>query len=103
MSEGGMDGQDRSGFADDATYLFDQASESECLRAYGIHNPIGGLPAFGNGKGGEVLDVDRLDSVAPSAEHTEHRKPTQRPCNVVDQDVFAAEQDCGPKDRMAEA
>src|ERR1019366_9107156 len=98
-----MDRQDRSGFTDDATDLFDQTPESECLRAYGVHNPIGGLPAFGNGKGGEVLDVDRLDSVVPSAEHAEHRKPTQRPGNVVDQDVLAAEQDCRPEDRMAEA
>src|SRR5262249_52790074 len=47
-------------------------------------------------------DTNRLDRVPPIAGYREDRESSERPGDVVDEDVFAPEDDSGPDDRVTE-
>ena len=49
---------------------------------------------------GQIIDVDRLQAILPVAEDREDRKPSQTPGDVVDQDIFRAEDHSRPEDRV---
>src|SRR5216684_5769737 len=50
-----------------------------------------------------VLHVDGTDTVVTVTWDTEHRKTTDEPGDVVDENVFEPEDDCGPQNSVREA
>ena len=52
---------------------------------------------------GVIVDKDRLQTISTVTKHTEQRKAAQRPCNVVDENVFSAEQDRGFQDAVRQS
>ncbi len=80
----------------------DQLLKGKNLRPDGVdHQVSGGAPRI-DGNPGEILDVDRLKAVLALARNDEERRFAEQVGDVVDQNVFPAEHDSGPHDRMAE-
>ena len=75
----------------------------ELLRPELVASIIDEALALLDRQGGQVIHVDRLDAVLPVAEHRKNGELAQQPGDVVDQDVFLAEQNGRTQDRVRDA
>ena len=78
----------------------DEPLESKSLRACSIYGYVFALVSCADSNLSYILHENRLDPIAARPEYGEHRKPSQEPGYIVDQDVFISEDDRRPDDSV---
>ncbi len=80
-----------------------QAAAGECLRANHVDDDIRTRLASRHRQFREVLDACRLQTIHAITEHTEDRKTAQDPDNVVDKNIFYAQDHSGSQNRTRDS
>ena len=93
---------DGAGLADEDADFADKFAVRERFGTDGVDNGVLRTLALFDGELGEVVDEDGLDAVLPVAEHAEDRKAAEDPRDVVDEDVFFAEEDRRAEDGVGQ-
>jgi hypothetical protein len=76
----------------------DEGAVGKRLGAQGVEETVAGGLSFGDGEGGEIGDVDRLEAVGAASEEQEDREAAEQEGDVVDEDVAGAEEHRGSED-----
>lgn len=81
----------------------DQFTVSKRLRAVGVEGDVLAKLALLDGEAGQVVDVGGLEAIVTITKQAEDRQATQRPGDVVDEDVLVAKEYGGAEDGMGYA
>lgn len=102
-AEPGRDGDDGAADAEDACERADEVGVCEGLGADGVGG--GGVVAVGveQHEFGHVVDVEWAEAVVALAEDADDGEVADGPCDVVDEDVAASEEDAGADDGVGRA
>jgi hypothetical protein len=82
---------------------FHQTAIAECFRSDSIRRLVRFPLDTRNDRGGKIVNIDRLQPIASVPVYAKYRQSPQRPGDIVDQNVFLAEQDRRPKYGMRQA
>lgn len=90
-------------FADGASDPLYQVLEAKYLGSDGVENSVRFAAGLTKRKVREILYKDGLHFISPGTWNCKYRNMLNEPGDVVDEDVFGAEDHRGPKDRVRQA
>ena len=90
-------------FADNFANALRQFPVGKGFGTDGVDNCVVGLLTLFDGQLGQVIYINGLDTILTITKHAKHGKAPQSPSDVVNQNIFFAKQNGGPKNGVGKA